>query len=64
MVGTNNSALIQYWILAYTFGLGAYLVMKVVLVIHEICNVLGIWCFDIVTPHPNKRGEANGTKGD
>jgi ethanolaminephosphotransferase len=62
MVGTNNSALIQYWILAYTFGLGAYLVMKVVLVIHEICNVLGIWCFDIVTPHPNKQRVANGTK--
>jgi ethanolaminephosphotransferase len=48
------SQMVEYWILAYTWSLGAYLVMKIVLVIHEICHVLEIWCFDIVTPYPEK----------
>ena len=38
------------FLLAYSWGMGAYLCMKVTLVIHEISNLLNIWCFDIVTP--------------
>lgn len=45
--------LVSYWIVAYTFGMASYLVFKIVLVIREMCTTLGIWCFDIVTPHPN-----------
>ena len=45
---------ISYWVTAYTWSLGAYLVMKTVLVIQECCTVLNIWCFDIVTPRTKK----------
>jgi len=41
----------KYWIIAYTWSMGAYLVMKCVSIIREICDVLEIWCFDIVTPY-------------
>jgi ethanolaminephosphotransferase len=52
----GNDPLLEYWIIAYTWSMGAYLIMKMVLVIHEICNTLEIWCFDIVTPHPKRVG--------
>lgn len=48
--GSMDAELIKYWLSAYTWSIGAYLVMKTVLVIQESCNVLNIWCFDIVTP--------------
>ena len=51
----GNSDVLQYWIIAYTWSMGAYLVMKCVIVIHEICDVLEIWCFDIVSPYYNKK---------
>ena len=50
----GNSEVLQYWIIGYTWSMGAYLTMKCVCVINEICDVLEIWCFDIVTPHYKK----------
>eukprot|EP00531_Pseudo-nitzschia_arenysensis_P013038 CAMPEP_0116140300 /NCGR_PEP_ID=MMETSP0329-20121206/13769_1 /TAXON_ID=697910 /ORGANISM="Pseudo-nitzschia arenysensis, Strain B593" /LENGTH=396 /DNA_ID=CAMNT_0003635395 /DNA_START=55 /DNA_END=1245 /DNA_ORIENTATION=- len=47
----GNSEGLQYSIVAYASVTNAYLVMKFNTIIHEICEVLGIWCFDIVTPH-------------
>ena len=42
----------------YTTGLWVYLIFKMRVQIFEICDVLGIWCFDITTPHPKKQLEA------
>mmetsp|Transcript_97567 Transcript_97567/g.198152 ORF Transcript_97567/g.198152 Transcript_97567/m.198152 type:complete len:450 (+) Transcript_97567:134-1483(+) len=42
-------------IVVYTWAMGAYLVAKIGVVVREICSVLEIWCFDIVTPH--RRGK-------
>ena len=42
-------------VLAYTTGLWVYLAFKIRVAVYEICDVLGIWCFDIVTPHPNNQ---------
>ena len=49
---SQYSQMVEYWIVAYTWGLAAYLAMKITLLIHEFCHVLEIWCFDIVTPYP------------
>jgi ethanolaminephosphotransferase len=46
---------VQYFVMAYTCGMAAYMTMKSVLLIHEICEVLQIYCFDIVTPHHTKQ---------
>ena len=61
-MGTSTS--VEYAVVAYTWGLAAYLVMKTTLVIHEICQVLEIWCFDIVTPYPSKAPIRNGHSKD
>jgi ethanolaminephosphotransferase len=53
---TADTNMLQYALTAYTWSIGTYLIMKCVLVIHEICNVLQIWCFDIVTPYPTNQG--------
>lgn len=45
-----DADLIKYWISAYTWSIGSYVVMKMILVVQECCSVLNIWCFDIVTP--------------
>lgn len=45
-----SDAAVDDYVLAYAVGVGVYLSMKIRIVIHEICAVLGIWCFDIVTP--------------
>lgn len=47
----GDSEVLQYCIVAYTWIMGAYLSIKCVFVIREICDALEIWCFDIVTPH-------------
>jgi ethanolaminephosphotransferase len=44
------------YLLVYSTSAGTYLTMKTVILIHEICNVLNIWCFDIVTPRNKRRG--------
>lgn len=38
------------FLLLYSGAAGAFLLTKTVVLIHEICFVLNIWCFDIVTP--------------
>lgn len=52
--------------LAYTTGLWVYLAFKIQVCVHEICGVLGIWCFDIVTPRGNSKviGEVSPNKED
>jgi len=57
----GNSEVLQYLIIGYTWSMGAYLTMKCVCVIHEICDVLKIWCFDIITPHYEKISTSNST---
>jgi len=47
---TNEEGMYDDFILMYTSSLWSYLIMKMTVVIHEICVVLNIWCFDIVTP--------------
>lgn len=47
-------------ILVYTSGLWVYLAFKIRVYLYEICDVLGIWIFDIVTPHPKKQSTAGG----
>ncbi|KAL7464987.1 hypothetical protein ACHAXS_005315 [Conticribra weissflogii] len=42
-------------LLAYATGLWVYLAFKIRVTVYEICDVLGIWCFDIVTPHPKRK---------
>jgi ethanolaminephosphotransferase len=45
----------SYFLTAYTWSMGTYWLMKCVLVIREICAVLQIWCFDIVTAYRTKQ---------
>lgn len=55
MMGNSVSLEVLDTILfVYTTGLWVYLVFKIRVQIFEICDVLGIWCFDITTPHPKK----------
>jgi|MDSW01.3.fsa_nt_gb ethanolaminephosphotransferase len=42
-------------ILAYAAGMTAFLAMKFRVIVHEICDLLKIYCFDIVTPHTKKK---------
>ncbi|KAG7373461.1 CDP-alcohol phosphatidyltransferase [Nitzschia inconspicua] len=56
MPSNAEATLLQYFLTAYSWSIGSYLVMKSVLVVHEICNVLQIWCFDIVMPYRHGGG--------
>lgn len=47
-------------LLAYTSGAAVFLFMKAAIVIHEICVLLNVWCFDIVTPRRRVRTTGNG----
>jgi ethanolaminephosphotransferase len=38
------------FLLVYTTAATTFLVCKTVIIVQEICTVLNIWCFDIVTP--------------
>ena len=44
-------------LLVYTTGIWVYLAFKIRVQIYEICDVLGIYCFDIVSPHPKRNSE-------
>jgi len=44
-------------LLVYTTGIWVYLAFKIRVQIYEICDVLGIYCFDIVSPHPKRNIE-------
>ena len=45
---------VDTFFLVYTTGLWVYLAFKVRLQVYEICDALGIYCFDIVTPRKSK----------
>jgi len=47
--------LLDTFLIIYTTGLWVYLAFKIRVQIYEICDVLCIHCFDIVTPHPKKK---------
>jgi ethanolaminephosphotransferase len=42
-------------LVSYQMFLVVHLYMKFSVIIHEICDLLQIWCFDIVTPYPKKK---------
>jgi len=48
----------ETFLLLYTASSMTYLTLKAVIVIHEICAVLNIWCFDICTPRRRRLVEA------
>ena len=60
MSGSYSVEAFDTVLLVYSTGLWIYLAFRIRIQIHEICDVLGIWCFDIVTPHPKKLLEAKG----
>lgn len=41
-------------------GVWVYLAFKIRVQLYEVCDVLGIWCFDIVTPYPRQTKTAAG----
>jgi len=49
--GTEHQIIMEQYLITYTVGAFVYLAMRFRLIIHEICVVLRIWCFDIVTPY-------------
>ena len=53
-VSALSIELLDTILLVYTTGLWVYLAFKIRVQIYEICDVLGIYCFDIVTQHPKK----------
>jgi len=55
-VAYSNEAL-DAFLLVYTTGLWVYLAFKIRIQVYEICDVLGIYCFDIVTCHPKSTKE-------
>jgi hypothetical protein len=53
LIGTEQlsaGSVTDEFMLVYASALWTYLMLKIKLVIHEICAVLHIWCFDITTP--------------
>lgn len=48
-----------FWVM-YMTGAGVFLLMKSVIIIHEICVILNIWCFDITTPRQRHYAHTNG----
>jgi hypothetical protein len=56
--GLSSVESLDAFLLVYTTGLWVYLGFKIRVYIHEICDVLGIYCFDIVTPHPKRVNSA------
>ncbi len=62
-MGVSNSVeALDTFLLVYTTCLWVYLGFKIRVYIYEICDVLGIFCFDIVTPHPKKLSKVPGNE--
>mmetsp|Transcript_465 Transcript_465/g.888 ORF Transcript_465/g.888 Transcript_465/m.888 type:complete len:505 (-) Transcript_465:189-1703(-) len=55
-------AALDQTLLAYTAALWVYIAFKIRVQLYEICDVLGIWCFDIVTPHPKRLSRDESAK--
>ena len=51
---TFSNEAVDIFCIAYATGLWLHLALKLK-VVYEICDVLGIWCFDIVSPHPKSK---------
>jgi ethanolaminephosphotransferase len=49
------------FLLVYATAATTFLVCKTVLIVHEICTILNIWCFDIVTPRTRATTGTAGT---
>jgi ethanolaminephosphotransferase len=47
-----GESMVDDYVIAYCVAAWTFLLMKVRMIINEICSLLGIWCFDIVTPYP------------
>lgn len=45
---------LSFYMVLCVSGMSSFLIVKIRVVVREICHALGIWCFDIVTPHPNR----------
>lgn len=54
--GNQHLININTYLLVYCSMAGTYASMKCALVIHEMCSILGIWCFDITKPRSKKPG--------
>ena len=50
---TKYPDICQSFLRSYLWSMSLYLCSKTYHVIQEMCESLGIWCFDIVAPHPN-----------
>jgi ethanolaminephosphotransferase len=50
-----SSEALDIFFISYATGLCVYLALKLKVHVYEICDVLGIWCFDIVSPHPKSK---------
>eukprot|EP00956_Cyclotella_meneghiniana_P023024 scaffold44163_cov65-Cyclotella_meneghiniana.AAC.2 len=59
-----SSEILDRILFVYTAGLRVYLVFKIRIQIFEICDVLGIYCFDITSVHPNKMDKCVEEEGD
>ena len=44
---------VEPFMMVHASLISSFVIVKTKAVIREMCNALGIWCFDIVTPHPN-----------
>jgi hypothetical protein len=53
---TMNEIAQDQFISGYFVFTSVYLAMKIRVLIHEMCQCLQIWCFDIVTPYDNYYG--------
>ena len=63
-LGYEKPSWTKDYITIYTTAACTYLAMKLAIVIDEICRVLNIWCFDIVTPRTRIRSSPTHAKGD
>ena len=52
MLGQETPSWTKDYLIIYSTAACTYFAMKLAIVIDEICRVLNIWCFDIVTPRP------------
>ena len=48
--GAETPSWVGDYLTAYSTAACTYVLMKVCIVVDEICRVLNVWCFDIVTP--------------
>ena len=46
---------VDKFLLVSTIVIFRHVSKNIIFVIHDICDILGIWCFDIITPHPQKK---------